>query len=394
MVQKTKFFVMACMAAMLACHPQNMLAADRNDGNNQQKTVMNNILTRTSVRTYQARSVEKSKIDNLLRAAMAAPSAVDKRPWHFIVVTDKTVLKALSEANPNAGMAAEAPLAIVVCGDMNKALTGGGREFWVQDASAASENILLAANGMGLGAMWTGTYPSKERCAAVSKVLNLPEHIVPLNTIVIGYPESGNMPKDKFDAANISYNTFGGAEPATPDTAGSSEDFKNFDVLTDFDVNPFTFFAGHGLLLAAGSEGHFNEMTIGWGTLGTLWGHPRPVVTVYVAQKRYTREFMEKNKYFTIMHFKDEKILEYMGTVSGRNADKAKVLGLHVKYTENGTPYFEEADMVIECETMYADNFNKKAFRNDTPKDFYARFPDGIHTFYIGEVVKAMKKGE
>ena len=394
MMQKIKLIVAVCAVTALVCRPNNVLGAEQNEGNNQQKIIMNNILTRTSVRTYQARSVEKNKINDLLRAGMAAPSAVDKRPWHFIAVTDKAILKALSEVNPNAGMAAEAPLAIVVCGNMNKALTGEGREFWVQDASAASENILLAANAMGLGAVWTGAYPSKERCAAVAKVLHLPEHIVPLNTIVIGYPQTYGEPKDKFNTENISYNTFGGTEPAPSAVDESMEPFKDFNVLTHFNSNPFTFFTGYGLLLAAGSKGHFNEMTIGWGALGTLWGRQRPVVTVYVAQQRYTREFMEKNKYFIIMHFRDEKILEYMGTVSGRNTDKAKALGLHVKYTENGTPYFEEADMVIECETMYADTFNKKGFRSDIPKEFYAHFPAGIHTFYIGEVVKAMKKEE
>lgn len=109
------------------------------------EVVINNILQRTSVRSYEDRPVEKEKIEKLLRAGMAAPTAVNKQPWHFIVVTDKDQLQKLAEANPNAGMAAKAPLAIVVCGDMNKALEGDAREFWVQDCSAATENILLAA---------------------------------------------------------------------------------------------------------------------------------------------------------------------------------------------------------------------------------------------------------
>ena len=105
-------------------------------------------------------------------------------------------------------MVARAPLAIVVCGDMTKALDGNAREFWVQDCSAASENILLAATGLGLGAVWTSTYPSEERCAAVSEVLGLPETLIPLNTIVIGYPDGDVTPKDKWKESNISYNMY------------------------------------------------------------------------------------------------------------------------------------------------------------------------------------------
>lgn len=174
------------------------------------EVVINNILKRTSVRSYEDRAVESEKVEKLLRAGMAAPTAVNKQPWHFIVITDKNQLQKLSEANPNAGMAAKAPLAIVVCGDMDKALEGDAREFWVQDCSAATENILLAATGMGLGAVWTGTYPSKERCAAVADVLRLPETLIPLNTIVIGYPDTEPTPKDKWKKQNISYNVYEG----------------------------------------------------------------------------------------------------------------------------------------------------------------------------------------
>ena len=174
------------------------------------EVVINNILKRTSVRSYEDRAVESEKVEKLLRAGMAAPTAVNKQPWHFIVVTDKNQLQKLSEANPNAGMAAKAPLAIVVCGDMDKSLEGDAREFWVQDCSAATENILLAATGMGLGAVWTGTYPSKERCAAVADVLRLPDTLIPLNTIVIGYPDTEPTPKDKWKKENVSYNVYEG----------------------------------------------------------------------------------------------------------------------------------------------------------------------------------------
>ena len=112
----------------------------------------------------------------------------------------------LAKANPNAGFSKKAPLAIVVCGDMTKTLQGGGKDFWIQDVSAVSENILLAAHAMGLGAVWTGTYPAPDRCKAVAEVLGLPKFLVPFNTIVIGYPASQVKPKDKWDERNVTYN--------------------------------------------------------------------------------------------------------------------------------------------------------------------------------------------
>lgn len=182
---------------------------DKGKGQDSSEVVLHTILKRTSIRSYENKTVEKEKIEKLLRAGMAAPTAMNKQPWHFVVVTDKGQLQKLSEANPYAAMAAKAPLAIVVCGDMNKAAEGNAREFWIQDCSAASENILLAATGMGLGAVWTGIYPSKERCTDVAKVLGLPESLIPLNTIVIGYPDADVSPKDKWNTENISYNSYG-----------------------------------------------------------------------------------------------------------------------------------------------------------------------------------------
>ncbi len=354
-----------------------------------EETILDNILARTSVRSYQDRPVEQDKIEKLLRAGMAAPSAVDKRPWHFIVVTDKQVLAGLAQANPNAGMAARAPLAIVVCGDKTKALTRVP-DYWVQDAAAATENILIAAQGMGLGAVWTGTYPVAERVQGVTRVLNLPEHIIPFCTIVIGYPERAQAPKDKWDESNISYNTWGGAKPAVEQPARA---FHEFTVTEDFLLNPFNYFTQPGgLLVCAGDREHSNAMAIGWGSLGTLWGHRTNTVTVYVAQERYTHDFMERCDYFTIMTFKDQNVLRYMGTRSGRDGDKAAALGLHVAYTENGTPYYEEAECVIECKTMYSDTFDPARFKDEVPREFYDGFTAGYHSFYIGKVVKALKK--
>lgn len=169
------------------------------------QAVIDNIMTRTSVRQYTSQPVDSATIETLLRAGMAAPSAVNKQPWHLYVVTDTAKLNALSQASPNARMAAHAPLAIVVCGDTDLFLEGEAREFWVQDCSAVTENILLAAHALGLGAVWTGTYPSEERCKAVSEVLSLPSNLIPLNTIVIGYPDGEFTPKDKWKPEKVTY---------------------------------------------------------------------------------------------------------------------------------------------------------------------------------------------
>lgn len=181
-------------------------SADAHQSVNAEQAVLDNIATRTSVRDYEARPVEKEKIEKMLRAAMAAPTAMNKQPWHFVVVDQRNVLDALAGANPYAKMLKKAPLAIVVCGNTDKMIEGGGRDFCIQDASAATENLLLAAHAMGLGAVWTGAYPSEERCISISKVLSLSDNLIPLNMIVVGYPAEQPQPKQKFKEENISYN--------------------------------------------------------------------------------------------------------------------------------------------------------------------------------------------
>ena len=169
--------------------------------------------------------------------------------------------------------------------------------------------------------------------------------------------------------------------------------FREFDLHGDFEVNPFTFFTGKGLLLCAGSVEDHNAMTIGWGGLGTIW-RGRDAVTVYVAQSRHTRGYMDAGKRFTVMAFDPEsqgEILAYMGSHSGRDGDKDAALGLHVAATPDGTPYYEEARLVLECELMYAAPFDPAGFR-EIPAALYADFPAGIHTEYIGHVVRALKR--
>jgi len=190
-----------CMALMLLGATMTKAATD-GDGNE----ALNCIMTRTSIRQYQDRPVEQEKVEQLLRAAMAAPTAVNKQPWHFYVLNTKEAINRLADASQRGGdMVRSAALVIVVCGDMDKALEGKAREYWIQDTSAATENLLLAAHALGLGAVWTGVYPMKERVEMTTKVLSLPENLVPLCTILIGYPAESPTPKDKWKPENVTY---------------------------------------------------------------------------------------------------------------------------------------------------------------------------------------------
>lgn len=171
-------------------------------------------------------------------------------------------------------------------------------------------------------------------------------------------------------------------------------EFEEFNVIEEWDENPFDWFKGQGLLLAVGTPEHNNAMTIGWGSLGNIWSKIGPAtVTVYVAEGRYTYEFMEKYDFFTVMAFdkEDARILGYMGTHSGRDGDKAAHLGLHTLYTENGTPYYAEATLVLECQTIYKAPFLKEGMSAEVQK-FYENFDAGVHHMYIGNIIKALKR--
>ena len=178
-----------------------------NTQNNMNNTI-ETIMTRTSIRSFTDRAVSADTIEMLLRAGMAAPTAVNLQPWHFVAVNDRAKLNELGGNGRQSKMLQESTLAIVVCGDMNKAMEGPGQAFWVQDCSAATENILLAAHALGLGAVWTGCYPIEERMANVSQVLKLPENLIPLCVIVMGYPNEQPAPKDKWKPENVTYNEF------------------------------------------------------------------------------------------------------------------------------------------------------------------------------------------
>lgn len=172
------------------------------------KSTIDDIMTRTSVRAYSDRAVGEQTVDTLLRAAMAAPTAGNKQPWRFVVVDDKATLQAISEDLNTMTMAKDAQLAVIMCGVPAETFPGEGQGYWVQDVSAATENLLLAAHAMGLGAVWCGIYPISERVAQFSKMLHLPSDIVPMACVCIGYPAGETTPKDKWKPEYIRYNTW------------------------------------------------------------------------------------------------------------------------------------------------------------------------------------------
>ena len=209
-MKKSLFIVAAALLVLSACSNQGTEAQQESTATvDNGQAAIENIMTRTSIRQYKNQPVEQEKIDIMLKAAMAAPTAVNLQPWHFIVIDDKKTIEMLPGQQPT-----NAPLLIAVCGDTDKTEMPDGRgklpDFWIQDVSAATENLLLAAHALGLGAVWTGVYPVMERTAEVANVLNCPQNIVPLAVVRIGYPDESPAPKDKFKQENISYNKFGG----------------------------------------------------------------------------------------------------------------------------------------------------------------------------------------
>lgn len=172
---------------------------------NKTDIVLEAIQTRVSVRQFTGEKLSDEQIEKLLRAAMAAPSAMNKQPWQFVVITNEELLAKIGEQMPNSRCQNKPGCAIVPCGDMSKTLEGAARDFWVDDLSAATENLLLAAHAMGLGACWTGVHPNMERVSDVQKLLGLDEQIVPLCIIPVGVPAEQPEVKQKFNEENVRY---------------------------------------------------------------------------------------------------------------------------------------------------------------------------------------------
>ena len=162
---------------------------------------MNSIFTRTSIRQFEERPVEQEKIDQLLKAAFAAPSADNQQPWEFYIVTNKEKLEALAKTSPYAGPAAKAPAAFVICYRQELPMP----EYADIDCAIATENVWLELEELGLGGVMLGIAPHEERMEAVSKVLNLPEHLSAFAIVPFGYPQKRLPQKDRFDKERVHY---------------------------------------------------------------------------------------------------------------------------------------------------------------------------------------------
>lgn len=190
----------ALVALLTGCAEKNI---DQNMNQNKD-SVIEAIMTRTSIRQYTDEKLTDAEIETLLKAGMAAPSACNLQPWRFVVVTDPEVKQAISNQIKPAGPAAKAPTVIVVCGDMD-ATFEPAPGYWAEDCSAVTENILLAAHAMDLGAVWMGVYPQKERYEFLADLLGLPSNIKAFGMIAVGHPTEKPAPKEKWDASKVHF---------------------------------------------------------------------------------------------------------------------------------------------------------------------------------------------
>lgn len=164
---------------------------------------MDAILTRRSIRKYLPDPVNRDVIENILKAGMNAPSAGDEQPWHFIVIDRHDLLEKISEIHPYTKMLKDTPAAILVCGDQN---VPKFKDFWIQDCSAASENMLLAAHDLGLGAVWIGVYPAEKMVQKIRRLLNIPDHVAPFSIIAMGYSAEEKPGRLRYDISRVHSN--------------------------------------------------------------------------------------------------------------------------------------------------------------------------------------------
>jgi nitroreductase len=166
------------------------------------------IMTRRSIRRFKEWGIEDRKIETLLRAAMQAPSGHNHQPWHFIVITERRILSAIPEFHVYAKMLHQATAAIMVCGDMR---IEESIEYINTDCSAATENLLLAAHELGLGAVWLGIYPRERRVQEIRRLLDIPRHIIPIALVALGYAAEDMKPEDRFRPERVHRNRWSGA---------------------------------------------------------------------------------------------------------------------------------------------------------------------------------------
>lgn len=160
------------------------------------------ITSRRSIRKYTDQPLPEGTIERVLRAAVAAPSAGNEQPWHFLVITDKNLLAKMPEVHEYSSMVPSAQACIMVCGEPAVARHG---EMWAQDCAAATENILLTLNALGLGGVWLGCYPKMSRVEALAALFGVPEGIVPFSLVPFGYPAEEKPPRDNYNPKKVHY---------------------------------------------------------------------------------------------------------------------------------------------------------------------------------------------
>ncbi len=169
-------------------------------GDDTRNKVLSNIQTRFSVRWFTDQEVSDYEVNSLLDAGFCAPSAKNSRPWHFIVIRDRETLKKISEASSYAKMVVRSNLTILICADSSK---NPSEKHLVEDCSAAAQNILLAAHAMELGAVWCGINPKSDFYHTISELMELPEGIIPMMLIPIGYPDESRTQIERFEPKKV-----------------------------------------------------------------------------------------------------------------------------------------------------------------------------------------------
>ena len=164
------------------------------------------ILDRRSIRRFTDRKIEAGTLKAILTAAMYAPSAVNRQPWHFVVIDDPRLMEEVMEVHPHARMLQTASHAVVVCGDEQLQHDDG---YWVVDCGAATQNLLLAAQRLGLGTCWVGLHPREERKVSISRLLHLPSHVLPFAMVAMGYPAEKKTRPERFHPQKVRYNGWG-----------------------------------------------------------------------------------------------------------------------------------------------------------------------------------------
>lgn len=199
-----RLFCMATMAGTVLLLPKFSQSADNESGQADQIGIFTAIDTRRSIRAFTSEPVSDEAIQQMLKAAMMAPSAANEQPWEFVVIREKEILDHIGDINHYATYAAKAPLAILVCLNKNKEKIMG---MGIIDVSMSAENLLLAATGLQLGAVFTGIYPLKERMDKFAELFNLPDHILPIGLIIIGHPlhKEIKMEPGRFNPQAIHY---------------------------------------------------------------------------------------------------------------------------------------------------------------------------------------------